>query len=119
MFSVLEDGVGDVAAAQHARQLRGAFSLFKVFDARDGAASLLDLLDAIVVVREAGDLREVRDAEHLARLSQLAQLATHRFGGAPAGSRVDCAFSTMLTLTEDTSSLQNYSQVSFPSDCLR
>src|SRR3990167_7099787 len=60
---VLEHGVGDLAAAQHARQFGDALASFQVLDARDGPPVLLDFFHAEVVMSKARNLRQVRDAE--------------------------------------------------------
>lgn len=68
-------GGGDLAAAEHARELLGAGLGSEQDDVAQGLAVLYDLVDVVVRMTLRRDLRQVGDAQHLAARTERAQAA--------------------------------------------
>ena len=68
---VFEDGVGDLAAGEHARQFFRAFLLSgQRFDGGNGAVGASGFFHVKMVVGEAGNLRQMGDTQYLPVTSQ-------------------------------------------------
>ena len=86
---VLEAGVGDFGAGEHAGDFVGAGAVVEDADAGGGAAVLLALFDGQMLIGEGGDLRQVGDAEDLLGAAEGLELLADGLGGAASDADVD------------------------------
>ncbi len=86
---VLQAGVGDFGAAEHAGDFVGAGAVVEDADAGLRAAVLLALFDGEMLIGEGGDLRQVGDAEDLLGAAKGLELLADGLGGAASDADVD------------------------------
>ena len=83
---MLERLLGDLDAAEHARQFADPLVLGQLFDARERAPFLDRFLNDEVSVRHSGNLRQMRDAEHLMVRRDLLQFFPDDLRHSPANT---------------------------------
>ncbi len=86
---VLQAGVGDLGAGEHARDFVGAGAIVEDANAGLRAAILLALFDGEVLIGEGRNLREVGDAEDLLGAGESFEFVADSFGGAASYPDVD------------------------------
>ena len=86
---VLQAGVGNLCAGEHACDFVGAGAVVEDADPRLRAAVFLALLDSEMLIGESGNLRQVGNAEDLLRAGEGLELLADGFGGAAADADVD------------------------------
>ena len=89
LSGVLQAGVSNFGAGEHARDFVGAGAIVEDANAGLRAAVLLALFDCEVLIGEGGDLREVGDAQNLLGAGERLELLADSFGGAASDADVD------------------------------
>ncbi len=86
---VLQAGVGDFGAAQHARHFMRSGAIVEDADARLRAAVRLTLFDGQMLIGEGGDLRQMRYTQNLLRAGEGFELLADGLGGAASDADID------------------------------
>jgi hypothetical protein len=87
--SVLQTGVGDFCAAQHARDFVSASPIVEHADLRFSTTVIFAFLNGEMLIGERGNLREMSDAENLLRAGKSFELLANGFGSSATDADVD------------------------------
>jgi hypothetical protein len=86
---MLQAGVSDLCAAQHARDFVSASPIVEHANLRFGATVIFAFLNGEMLIGKRGDLREMSDAENLLRASESFELLANGFCSAAADADID------------------------------
>ncbi len=86
---MLQAGVSDLGAGQHARHFVGAGAVVEQAYLHLGAAVVFALFDEEVLIGEGGDLGQVSNAEHLLAATKGLELLADGLGSAASNADVD------------------------------